>query len=328
MDDEAAPPTLAEIRAAAERLAGRIVRTPVLDWDGPEIRARLAPGTRLNLKLELFQRTGSFKPRGALTVMLGLRGDALARGVTAVSAGNHAIATAWAARELASHAKVVMFAAANPARVEKVRRYGGEVVLVGDVAEAFETAKRIEAEEGRTFVHPYEGPRTALGTATLGLEWLEQAPDLEAVVVPVGGGGLLAGIACAAKQLHPGCQVFGVEPVGADSMWRSFAAGSPQKVERIATVADSLGAPYALPYSFGLCRRYADEIVRIEDRAMVDAMRLAFDGLKLALEPAGAAAMAALLGPLRERLAGRRVGAILCGSNIDSAGFARLVEAG
>jgi threonine dehydratase len=328
MDDEATPPTLAEIRVAAERLAGLVVRTPVLDWDGPEIRVRLAPGTRLNLKLELFQRTGSFKPRGALTVMLGLPGDALARGVTAVSAGNHAIATAWAARELGSHAKVVMFAAANPARVEKVRRYGGEVVLVGDVTEAFEAAKRIEGEEGRTFVHPYEGPRTALGTATLGLEWLEQAPDLEAVVVPVGGGGLLAGIACAVKQLRPGCQVFGVEPVGADSMWRSFAAGSPRRVERIATVADSLGAPYALPYSFGLCRRYADEIVRIEDGAMVDAMRLAFDGLKLALEPAGAAATAALLGPLRERLAGRRVGAILCGSNIDPAGFARLVGAG
>ena len=117
MDDEALPPTLAEIRAAAGRLAGRVVRTPVLDWDGPEIRARLAPGTRLSLKLELFQRTGSFKPRGALAVMLGLPGDALARGVTAVSTGNHAIATAWAARELGSHAKVVMFAAANPARV-------------------------------------------------------------------------------------------------------------------------------------------------------------------------------------------------------------------
>jgi threonine dehydratase len=298
------------------------------DHAGPEIGARLPPGTRLNLKLELFQRTGSFKPRGALTVMLALRRDALARGVTAVSAGNHAIATAWAARELGSHAKVVMFAAANPARVEKVRRYGGEVVLVGDVAEAFETAKRIEAEEGRTFVHPYEGPRTALGTATLGLEWLEQAPDLEAVVVPVGGGGLLAGAACAVKQLRPDCRVFGVEPVGADSMWRSFAAGSPQRVEKIATIADSLGAPYALPYSFGLCRRYADEIVRSEDPLMVDAMRLAFDGLKLALEPAGAAATAALMGPLRERLAGRRVGAILCGSNIDPAGFARLVEAG
>jgi threonine dehydratase len=321
-------PTLTEVRATAVQAAGRLVRTPVLDWDSAELRARLPPGSSINLKLELFQHTGSFKPRGALSVMLNLAPAILSRGVTAVSAGNHAIATAWAARELGSHAKLVMFASANPARVAKVRRLGGEVVMVADVAQAFETAKRIEGEEGRTFVHPYEGKRTALGTATLGLEWLEQVPDLEAVIVPIGGGGLLAGVGCAVKQLHPGCLVLGVEPVGADSMSRSFAAGSPQAIERVATIADSLGAPYALPYSFGLCRRFVDEIVRIEDAAMIDAMRLAFDGLKLALEPAGAAATAALLGPLRERLAGRRVGVLVCGSNIDLAGFARLLGEG
>ena len=218
-----------------------------------------------------------------------------------------------------------MFASANPARVAKVRRYGGEVVVVPDVAQAFETAKRIEAEEGRTFVHPYEGPLTARGTATLGLEWLEQVQDLDALIVPIGGGGLIAGVACAVKQLRPGCLVFGVEPTGADSMSRSLAAGSPQSIERVATVADSLGAPYALPYSFGLCRRFVDDIVRIEDAAMIEAMRLAFDDLKLTLEPAGAAATAALLGPLRERLAGRRVGVLVCGSNIDLVSFARLV---
>ena len=322
---EVVPPTMAEIRAAAAQLAGRLVRTPVLDWSGPEIQARLPQGTRLNLKLELFQHTGSFKPRGALAVMLDLAPAALARGVTAVSAGNHAIATAWAARELGTHAKLVMFASANPARVEKVRRYGGEVVIVDDVAAAFETAQRIEAEEGRTFVHPYEGPRTAQGTATLGLEWLEQVPDLEAVVVPIGGGGLIAGVGSAVKQLRPDCRVLGVEPVGADSMWRSFAAGSPQRIERVATIADSLGAPYALPYSFAVCRQVVDEIVRVEDAALVDAMRLAFDGLKLALEPAGAAALAATLGPLRDQLAGRRVGVLVCGSNIDQASFGRLL---
>ena len=318
-------PSLAEIRATASQLAGRLVRTPVMDWDSAEISARLAPGTRVNLKLELFQRTGSFKPRGALAVMMNLAPEALARGVTAVSAGNHAIATAWAARELGTHAKLVMFASANPARVAKVRRYGGEVVVVPDVAHAFETAKRIEAEEGRTFVHPYEGPLTARGTATLGLEWLEQVQDLDALIVPIGGGGLIAGVACAVKQLRPGCLVFGVEPTGADSMSRSLAAGSPQSIERVATVADSLGAPYALPYSFGLCRRFVDDIVRIEDAAMIEAMRLAFDDLKLTLEPAGAAATAALLGPLRERLAGRRVGVLVCGSNIDLVSFSRLV---
>ena len=326
--NEAVPPTLPEIRAVADQLAGRLARTPVLDWDGPEVRDRLSPGTGLNLKLELFQHTGSFKPRGALAVMLNLPSAALARGVTAVSAGNHAIATAWAARELGISAKLVMFASANPARVDKVRRYGGEVVVVADVAAAFETAKRIEADEGRTFVHPYEGPRTAQGTATLGLEWMEQAGDLDAVIVPIGGVGLIAGVGSAVKQLRPTCLVFGVEPLGADSMWRSFAAGSPQRIEQVATIADSLGAPYALPYSFGVSRRVVDEIVRLDDAAMVKAMRLAFDSLKLVLEPAGAAAMAALFGPLRERLAGQRVGVLVCGSNIDLATFLRLVGDG
>ena len=280
---ELPPPTLAEIRATAAQLTGRVARTPVLDWDCPEIAARLPAGTRVNLKLELFQHTGSFKARGALAVMLGLAPDALARGVTAVSAGNHAIATAWAARELGTHAKVVMLASANPARVAKALGYGAELVMVPDIAEAFATAERIGREEGRAFIHPFEGPLTARGTGTVGLEWLEQSPDLDAVLVPVGGGGLLAGIACAVKQLRPDCLVIGVEPLGADSMWRSFVAGSPQRLERVATIADSLGAPYALPYSFGLCRRFADEIVRIEDEAMVDAMRLAFDTLKLTL---------------------------------------------
>jgi threonine dehydratase len=319
-------PDLAEIRATAAQLEGRIARTPVLNWRSTELLARLAPGTSVNLKLELFQHTGSFKARGALAVMLGLAPDALARGVTAVSAGNHAIATAWAARELGTHAKVVMLASANPARVARVRSYGAELVVVADVAEAFAIAERIGREEGRAFVHPFEGPLTARGTGTVGLEWLEQSPDLDAVLVPVGGGGLLAGIACAVKQLRPNCVVIGVEPSGADSMWRSFTAGSPQRLERVATIADSLGAPYALPYSFGLCRRFTDEIVRIEDAAMVDAMRLAFATLKLILEPAGAAATAALLGPLRDRLAGRRVGVLVCGSNIDLGTFKRLVD--
>lgn len=327
MTDETAVPGLDEIRAAREALRGRVALTPVLDWDAPEIRGLLPEGTRVNLKLELFQHTGSFKARGALTVMTGLSSEALARGVTAVSAGNHAIATAWAARELGSHARVVMFRSANPARIDKVRGYGGEVVIVDDVAGAFAEAERIEREEGRTFVHPYEGPRTALGTATIGQEWLEQAGELDAVIIPVGGGGLLAGIAAAVRQASPQTRVFGVEPFGADSMWRSFEAGRPMAIEKPRTIADSLGAPFALPYSFGLCRRFAEEIVRIEDAEMQRAMALLFDGLKLACEPAGAAATAALLGPLRERLAGRRVGVIVCGSNIDLGSYTTLLAA-
>jgi threonine dehydratase len=187
--------------------------------------------------------------------------------------------------------------------------------------------KRIERDEGRTFIHPFEGETTVLGTATVGYELCNQAANLDAVIVPVGGGGLIAGIACAVKQMQPRCKVFGVEPEGADSMARSFRAGAPQKLERVDTIADSLAAPYAMPYSFGVARQFVDEIVTVPDAAMQRAMGLLFADMKLAVEPAGAAATAALRGPLRERLDGKRVALVVCGSNIDLATFARLADA-
>lgn len=316
-------PSAERIAAARARLDDLIIETPVHRWRGSEIAAAVGADTEVVLKLELFQYTGSFKARGALTNMLNLAPEALARGVTAVSAGNHAIAVAYAAKTLGTSAKVVMMKTANPFRVERCRSYGAELILAEDVHSAFDTVRRIEKEEGRTFVHPYEGELTILGTATLGYEWCRQAPDLDAIIVPIGGGGLAAGIACAVKQLRPECKVFGVEPEGADSMHRSFAAGEPRPIEKVGTIADSLGAPFALPYSFGLCRRFLDDLVMIDDDAMRRAMGLLFREMKLAVEPAGAAATAALCGPLRERLAGKRVGVIVCGSNIDTATFAR-----
>jgi threonine dehydratase len=316
-------PTVEQIATARARLDNLIIDTPVHHWRGSEIAAAAGSGTQVVLKLELFQYTGSFKARGALINLLSLSKDALARGVTAVSAGNHAIAVAYAAKSVGASAKVVMMKTANPFRVERCRSYGAEVVLAEDVHSAFETVKRIEKEEGRSFVHPFEGERTVLGTATLGHDWCRQAPDLDAVIVQIGGGGLAAGVACAVKQLRPRCQVFGVEPEGADSMHRSFAAGEPRPIEKVGTIADSLGAPFALPYSFGLCRRFIDELVKVDDDALRRAMRMLYGEMKLAVEPAGAAATAALCGPLRERLAGKRVGVLVSGSNIDIATFAR-----
>ena len=316
-------PALADIRRTRERLGDRVVTTPVRAWDDSLVAARLPRGTRVLLKEELFQKTGTFKPRGALSVMLDLRPDALARGVTAVSAGNHAMAVAYAAGVLGTTAKVVMPRSANPFRVGRCRELGAEVDLVDDVHAAVARVKQIEAEEGRTFVHPFEGPLTALGTATLGLELVEQVPDVEAVVVPIGGGGLCAGVAAAVKESLPRCLVFGVEPEGADSMRRSFDTGAPQAIDRVRTIADSLGAPHAAPYSFALCRRYVDDVVLVDDDALRAAMLLMFASAKLAVEPAGAAAAAGLLGPLRERLAGRRVALVVCGANIDAATFSR-----
>ncbi|MCB0090992.1 MAG: threonine/serine dehydratase, partial [Caldilineaceae bacterium] len=276
-------------------------------------------------KLELFQHTGSFKARGALINVLGLDAAARQRGITAVSAGNHAIAVAYAGYLLGANAKVVMPKSANPVRVTKSRKFGAEVVLVDNVEQAFAEVKRIESEEGRYFVHPFEGLNTILGTATIGLDWMAQAPDLDAVIVPIGGGGLCAGIATAVKLINPRCQVFGVEPTGADTMHRSFAAGSPQSIDAVRTIADSLGAPYAAPYSLSLCMKYVDDLVLVEDDEMRRAMALLFHSMKLAVEPAGAAATAALCGPLRQRLAGKRVGVIVCGANIDAETFARYI---
>ena len=176
-------PTLDAVRAARARLGDLVETTPVRRLGSPEVERRLGK-TEVFLKEELFQRTGSFKPRGALCVMLDLSPAELMRGVTCVSAGNHAMATAYAARVLGTTAKVVMPKSANPFRVAGSRELGAEVVLVDSVHEAFPKVKEIEATEGRTFVHPFEGPKTALGTATVGLELVEQAGPLDAVIIP------------------------------------------------------------------------------------------------------------------------------------------------
>ena len=323
---EAPSLSLAEIRETREMIAPHVVRTPVHDWRGRELEALLAPGTRVNLKLELFQKSGTFKARGALSKMMRLSPDERARGVTAVSAGNHAIATAYAASCLGASAKVVMMGSANPARVAACRALGAEVVTAPDGRTAFEMVEAIAREEGRSFIHPFEGPYTALGTATLGLEWLEQVPDLDAVIIAIGGGGLCGGASAAIKLVKPDCQVFGVEPTGSDTMTRSFALGAPIDHAEVRTIADSLAPPFALPYSYGLCRANVDDLVLVDDDAIRAAMALLFREMKLAVEPAAAAATAALVGPLKERLAGRKVGVLVCGSNIDFDSFERHIK--
>ena len=253
--------TLADIRAARALLGDRIRTTPTLALRGPAIEAALAAGTQAVLKLELFQHTGSFKARGALVNALALDADERVRGICTISAGNHAIAAAFAARAVGASAKVVMKVGASPFRIAECQRYGGEVVLEPDFHAAFKRVDEIRDREGRTLIHPFEGIRTARGTGTLGLEFIEQVPDLDAVIIPIGGGGLCAGVAAAIKLLRPRCLVFGVEPEGADSMRRSLEAGSPQSIDAVRTIADSLGAPYAAPYSFDVVRRNIDDLV-------------------------------------------------------------------
>jgi threonine dehydratase len=317
-------PGLDKIRDLYRRLGSRIIRTPVLRCAA--IEAGLAEGTEVYAKLEFLQRTGTFKARGALSAAMALTDSQRSDGLTAVSAGNHAIAVAYAASAIGTSAKVVMIRSANPWRVRRCRELGADIVLADDVHEAFRVVEEICRDEGRVLVHPFEGPDIVTGTATIGLELVEQLGSFDAVLVPIGGGGLCAGIASAVKQLHPSCQVFGIEPEGADTMHRSFRHGSPQSIDRVRTIADSLGAPYAMPYSYELCHRYVDELVCLSDQALRDAMGFLFREMKIAVEPACAASTAALLGPLRDRLAGRRIALIMCGSNIDWASYAQYAE--
>ena len=317
-------PNIEEIRASRDRLSARILRTPVIRCRA--IEALLANGTEVHAKLEFLQRTGTFKARGALATVANLEAAALRQGLTAVSAGNHAIATAFAAQAMGTTAKVVMVRTANPYRVEACRGFGAEVVLADDVHSAFDEAKRIEVAEGRYFVHPFEGPSIALGTGGLGLEMCEQVPDFDALVVPVGGGGLIGGISNAVKQILPEVEIIGVEPEGADTMHRSFASGKPEAIAKVRSIADSLGAPYAMPYSFALTKANVDRLAMISDRQMRQAMGLLFQTMSIAVEPACAASTAALLGPLRESLQGRRVLLVMCGSNIDWETFSEHVE--
>lgn len=328
MSSEPVKITLEDFEQTSAIIAPYISKTPVHEWRGVEIGKRLPADTRVSLKLELFQQTGTFKPRGAISVMKRLPLDALSRGVTAVSAGNHAIAAAYAAKCLDTSAKVVMISSANPARIDLCKAYGAEVIIAPDGKSAFELVAGIEKNEGRTFVHPFEGPFTAMGTGTIALEWLDQVDGLDAVILPIGGGGLCGGMAAAIKMRRPACKVYGVEPVGADTMSRSFAAGAPISRDDIQTIADSLAPPFALPYSFALCRDNLDDLVLVSDEKICDAMGLLFREMKLAVEPAAAAATAAALGPLKSKISGLRVGVIVCGANIDIETFTDYVRSG
>ncbi|HEY1999657.1 threonine/serine dehydratase [Paraburkholderia sp.] len=315
-------PTLDDIATQHFALAPWVARTPVFDkLDFPSLE-----GTVVNFKFELLQASGSFKARGAFTNLLALDAAQRSAGVTCVSGGNHAVAVAYAAMRLGIGAKAVVFRTANPARIALCRQYGAEIVVADGHAEAFEIVRRIEAEEGRYFVHPFNGYRTVLGTATLGYEWATQTPDLDAVILPIGGGGLAAGVSTALRLANPRIHVYGVEPEGSDAMGKSFAANHTIRMGQMHSIADSLMAPHTEQYSYELCRRHIDRLVTVPDDALRSAMLTLFKQLKVAVEPACAAATAALLGPLRETLQGKRVGVLLCGTNIDTVSFAAHIE--
>ncbi|HTR19867.1 MAG TPA: threonine/serine dehydratase [Gemmatimonadales bacterium] len=305
--------TLGDLQAARQRIANAVHRTPL--FSASSLGAPL--GISLYLKAELFQKTGSFKVRGVLNKVRQLPAAEIARGFITLSAGNHGAALSWAAHQAGSRATVVMPAHAVPAKVEAVRNYGGEPVLT--TAPLKDEMQRIQAERGLTLVHPFDDPEIIAGHGSAGLEILEDLPEVDAVIVPVGGGGLISGIASAIKLSRPATQVIGVEPVGADVMSRSLAAGRPEKMDKMTTVADGLAAPFAGEHTFAHVQRFVDRIVLVDDDAILRALRAQIVRAKLAAEPAGAASLAALMSGAITFPAKTRVVCFVSGGNADPA---------
>jgi threonine dehydratase len=301
------------IREAAARTAPHLHRTPVLGSRTLGDRA----GVRLDLKCESFQKTGSFKPRGALNIVLSLPPERRSRGLVTVSAGNHAQAVAWAARTVGVPCVVVMPADAPRSKLDAVRGYGATVVLHDDRATLFDRLREEEARTGAAFVHPFDDPIGLAGAGTVGLEIVEQVPDVAGVVVPVGGGGLMAGVACAIKALVPDCRVIAVELEAGPGMTPALAAGKPVPAPRPATIADGLTPPFVGAIPLRVAREVVDEIVMVSESEILDAMRLLMLRAKLYVEGSGAAATAALLADKARFPSGSRVVSIVSGGNVD-----------
>lgn len=304
--------SLEAIDAARRRIDGRVHLTPVLG--SSILGARI--GAELYLKCENLQKTGSFKPRGALNLLEQRGEEERRRGVVTISAGNHAQAVAWAARAAGVEATVVMPEGASPAKVAASRGYGAEVVLHGDVFAAFERAHELERERGLTFVHPFDDERIVQGTGTVGLELVEQLADVAVIVVPIGGGGLISGVALAAKQIAPTIKVYGVEPVGAAAMRKSLDAGHAARLDRVDTVADGLAPPMAGELNYTIVRDWVDDVVTVSDPEILEALGAVLTYAKLVVEPSGAAAVAALLAGKIPLVGRERVVAILSGGNV------------
>jgi len=316
--------TLTSIQAARARIGEAIYFSPCqLSSDLSELT-----GLPLHLKLENLQRTGSFKERGALNKLLTLSQAERERGVVTASAGNHAQGVAFHAAALGIRAQIVMPLATPQIKVAATRGFGADVVLHGsNYDEACEEALRRCVEEGRTFIHPFDDAEIINGQGTIGLELLEQVPDLEAVVVPIGGGGLISGMACALKETNPRIRVIGVEPEKLPSMLRAREAGAPVTLNAEATIADGIAVRRAGDLTLPLVSRYVDEIVTVDDEEIASAILMLLEHEKTLAEGAGAAALAALL-QSKTNLRSRRTVVLVSGGNIDVTLLAKIIERG
>jgi threonine dehydratase len=291
-------------------------------------------GNAIFLKLENRQRTGAYKERGALNKLLSLTSEERSQGVIAASAGNHAQAVAYHASNLGIRARIVMPLATPLIKVSATRGYGGEVVLHGaNYDEAFEEAMRLSTQDHLTFVHAFNDDAVIAGQGTLGLELLAQHPDLEAVVVPIGGGGLIGGIGCALKETNPHILVIGVQPARLPSVKAALSAGKPLTLPSAVTIADGIAVRRAGERTLPLIQKYVDDIVTVEEEEIANAVLLLLEREKTLAEGAGAAAVAALVNcriPMlhNPKTTGKKVVAVVSGGNIDVTLLARIIERG
>jgi threonine dehydratase len=303
---------LADVEAAREAIAGRLHRTPT--FSSATLSERT--GGQVSLKAELFQRTGSFKPRGVLTNLAALTPEERDRGVIGISAGNHAQALAWGASAEGLDALLVMWQGASEAKIAATRGYGADVDLESaDPAEAFARLDDLIEQTGRTPVHPFDHRRTIAGQGTVGLELVEDVPDVDVVVVPVGGGGLISGIATAVRGLRPDARVIGVEPELSPAMHEALDAGEPVPVSP-GSIADGLAAPFAGTTALEIVRERVERIVLVSEAEIEEAMRFLYTRAKLACEAAGAASTAALLAGKVALEPGESVVAVVSGGNV------------
>ena len=268
-------------------------------------------------KLEFLQHAGSFKTRGAFNNILKLNKEQKKRGVVTVSAGNHALAVAYAAKNLNINSTVIMFKSSNKFRVQSAKNYGSKVLIAKNPKHAFDLLSEIAIKERKNIIHPFEGFNTLQGSATLGFDICKSFKKLDNIILSVGGGGLIAGVGSIIKQKFPKCKVIGVEPEGANGMTKSLLAGKPLKDLKISTIADSLGPPFHLPITFSICQKIIDEIVTVSDNDMCKGMKFLSSKHKILVEPAAAACTSSLFSSLKNRFINQKTLIVICGTNID-----------
>ena len=317
--------TLKDIWAARERMNGAVVRSRCAQ----SYSISQLTGSKVWLKFENMQMTGSYKERGALNKILMLSDEERSRGLVAASAGNHAQAVSHHATERGLSAQIVMPLATPLNKVMSTRRFGGEVILHGaNYDEACVEAQRRCAEQGRTFIHPFDDDAVMAGQGTLGLEMLEQVPDIDVLIAAIGGGGMISGVACAIKELNPKVKVIGVQTSRLPSMKAAVEAGKPVTLPVSATLADGIAVRRAGEQTFPVVQKYVDEILTVEEDEIASAILLLLEREKTLVEGAGAAAIAALMHQKAKGLEDKKVAAVISGGNLDVSILSRIIERG